>query len=63
MDRLKELLNNYANQTMEIELVDLLIAELNNRATTIEFLGGQLKALREIKKAKLKALRGIKNAK
>tara|TARA_R110002012_G_scaffold233375_2_gene406560 strand:+ start:671 stop:832 length:162 start_codon:yes stop_codon:yes gene_type:complete len=52
MDRLEELLNNYTNQTMEIELVDLLIAELNNRATTIEFLGGQLKALKEIKNEK-----------
>ena len=27
MDRLKELLTNYTNQTMEIELVDLLIAD------------------------------------
>jgi hypothetical protein len=52
MDRLKELLTNYTNQTMEIELVDLLIAELNNRATTIEFLGGQLEVLKEIKNAK-----------
>jgi len=50
MDRLKELLTNYTNQTMEIELVDLLIAELNNRATTIKFLGGQLKTARELNK-------------
>jgi hypothetical protein len=52
MDRLDELLNNYNNQTMEIELVDLLIAELNNRAITIKFLGGQLEALRGVENAK-----------
>ena len=51
MDRLNELLNNYTNQTMEIELIDLLIAELNNRATTIEFLGEQLETLKGIKNA------------
>ncbi len=50
MNRLKELLANYDNQTMEIELVDLLIAELNARATTIEFLGSQLKDIRESSK-------------
>jgi hypothetical protein len=50
MDRLKELLENYANQTMGIELVDLMIAELNARAMTIEFLGIQLENLKEIVK-------------
>ena len=51
MDRLNELLNNYNNDTeMSIEIIDLLVAELNNRATTIEFLGSQLEDLRELKR-------------
>ncbi len=52
MDRLSELLALYSEQTMEIELVDLLMKELNNRAVTIEFLGGQLDKLKELNNAK-----------
>ncbi len=49
MDRLNELLNNYNNDTeLSIEIIDLLVAELNNRATTIEFLGSQLKDAKEL---------------
>lgn len=33
---------------MEIELVDLLIDELNNRAITIGFLGEQLEKAKEL---------------
>jgi len=48
MDRLNELLANYNNDTgLSIEIIDLLVTELNIRATTIEFLGSQLKDIRE----------------
>ena len=51
MDRLNELLNNYNNETdLSIEIIDLLVAELNVRATTIEFLGSQLEDLKELAK-------------
>lgn len=51
MDRLSELLVLYSEQTMEIELVDLLIEELNNRAVTIGFLGEQLDKLKGLNDA------------
>lgn len=51
MDRLNELLNNYNNdKDLSIEIIDLLVAELNTRAATIEFLGGQLEVARELNK-------------
>lgn len=51
MDRLNELLDNYNNDTgMPIEIIDLMIAELNARATTIEFLGSQLADAKELSK-------------
>ena len=65
MDRLNKILSNYDNdKDLSIEIVDLLIAELNNRATTIEFLGGQLEsAATEAKrlKARVKSEQGMKS--
>tara|TARA_R110002096_G_scaffold418760_1_gene623046 strand:+ start:191 stop:379 length:189 start_codon:yes stop_codon:yes gene_type:complete len=48
MDRLVELLKIYSEQTMEIELVDLMVAELNARKDTIHGLGNQLMTIKAI---------------
>jgi hypothetical protein len=49
VDRLNELLANYNKDVeLSVEIVDLLIAELNNRAITIGFLGEQLEKAKEL---------------
>jgi hypothetical protein len=51
MDRLNKLLDNYNNDTgMSIEVIDLLVTELNNRAITIKFLGEQLEKVKDLSK-------------